>query len=84
MIENPKIGEKYYFVHYWIEDLIESCEITEIWRKDFAIKTEDGEIYTCHAEDLYNSKDEAKNVLISQYKSVIQINQERLERIKFL
>jgi len=81
MVENPKIGEKYYFLHYCGEYRIEPCEI---WQTAMAVKTENGEIYTCCAADLYISKDEAKNVLIYQYESVIQMNQEKLKKIKSL
>lgn len=81
MVENPKIGEKYYFVHYCKEDLIELCEI---WQTSIAVKTENGEIYACCAADLYISKDDAKSVLISQCEKIIQANQEKIEKIRSL
>jgi len=84
MVDNPKIGEKYYFAHYWNEGLIDLGEITEIWREKFVAKAESGETYFCAKEELYSSKEEAKKVLISQYEKIIQIDQENLERIKNL
>ena len=85
MIDNPKVGEKYYLVSYCGEYFIDLSEVIAKNNNDsFDFKVEDGTIWQDFRENLYETKDEAKINLISSFEKTIKYYQNKIKEIEIL
>jgi len=84
MIENPKIGEKYYFLHFYSQYRIDLVEIVEKHSKTFSVQDENGEMWIAQSKRLYETKDEAKRCIIIALESEIKSLRSKIFNIKSL
>jgi hypothetical protein len=84
MVESPKVGEKYYFLHFYLQYRIDLVKITGKHSETFSVQDENGETWIAQSERLYETKEEAKRCIIMELENEIESLTSKIFNIKSL